>query len=137
MKITIAHIRDVPEAAGELLKISEGKKVFAFYGALGSGKTTIIKAICRKLGAGDEGSSPSFTIVNEYRNTSGEAIYHIDFYRIGKQEEVFDFGLEEYLWSGAYCFMEWPEIVEDMLPPDTFRIRITVEKNGERILETA
>ncbi len=135
MNIIIAHTGDIPEAARQLLKISEPEKVFAFYGALGSGKTTIIKAICRELGVSDEGSSPSFTIVNEYRNAAGEAIYHIDFYRIGKQEEVFDFGLEEYLYSGAYCFMEWPELVEDLLPPETFRIRITVGKNEERILE--
>jgi tRNA threonylcarbamoyladenosine biosynthesis protein TsaE len=79
-------------------------------------------------------SSPTFTLVNEYRTKSGESLYHIDFYRIRKTEEVFDFGIEEYLYSNSYCFMEWPELVEGLLPPGTVRIRITVNDDGSRVL---
>jgi tRNA threonylcarbamoyladenosine biosynthesis protein TsaE len=135
MKIIIKHKKDLPEAVKRLLKISGEKRLFAFYGPLGSGKTTIIKAICRELGAADPVSSPSFTIVNEYRTVSGEILYHIDFYRIRKLEEVFDFGIEEYFDSGSWCFMEWPELIEEILPPGTFKIRILVGKKEERILE--
>ncbi len=135
MKIIIKHKKYLPETVKLLMKISEPRRLFAFYGPVGSGKTTIIKAICNELGAIDEGSSPSFTIVNEYRNTLGECLYHIDFYRIKKQEEVFDFGIEEYLSSGSYCFMEWPEMIEDILPQDTYKIRISVGEKNERILE--
>ncbi len=101
---------------------------------MGAGKTTIIKAICEVLGATDIITSPTFTIVNEYKTLSGESIYHIDFYRIKKTEEVFDFGIEEYLESGSYCFMEWPELVEGILPPETVYVRITVDKSEHRIL---
>ena len=135
MKIIIKHKKDLPEAVKRLLTISGEKRLFAFYGPLGSGKTTIIKAICRELGAADPVSSPSFTIVNEYRTVSGEILYHIDFYRIRKLEEVFDFGIEEYFDSGSWCFMEWPELIEEILPPGTFKIRILVGKKEERILE--
>ena len=96
---------------------------------MGAGKTTIIKAICEVLGAVDIVSSPTFTLVNEYKTSKGESIYHIDFYRIKKHEEVFDFGIEEYLYSGSYCFMEWPELVEEILPPETVNVRITVDEN--------
>lgn len=118
-----------------LLQIAGSRRLFAFYGPMGSGKTTIIKAICKELGAIDPGSSPSFTIVNEYLTSAGESLYHLDFYRIRKQEEVYDFGFEEYLSSGSYCFMEWPEMVEEMLPPETYRIRISVGDKNERNLE--
>ena len=102
---------------------------------MGAGKTTIIKAICEVLGAKDVVTSPTFTIVNEYRTLLGESIYHIDFYRIKKTEEVFDFGIEEYLDSGSYCFMEWPGLVEGLLPPFTVNVSITVDDNEQRILK--
>lgn len=102
---------------------------------MGAGKTTIIKAVCSELGAVDIVSSPTFTLVNEYRTTSGESLYHIDFYRIKKKEEVFDFGIEEYLTGNSYCFMEWPELVEDILPEDMVRVRITVGEHEERELD--
>jgi tRNA threonylcarbamoyladenosine biosynthesis protein TsaE len=101
---------------------------------MGSGKTTIIKAICKVLGAVDIVSSPSFTLVNEYRTSIGKTLYHIDFYRIKKQEEVFDFGVEEYLSGDSYCFMEWPELVEEILPPGTVKVKITVYDDEQRIL---
>jgi tRNA threonylcarbamoyladenosine biosynthesis protein TsaE len=121
-------------AARKLLKSSGGKKIFAFYGSMGAGKTTIIKSVCEVLGAVDIISSPTFTLVNEYRTSSGESIYHIDFYRIKKLEEVFDFGVEEYLSGNSYCFMEWPDMVEEILPVETVRVRITVDSDEHRIL---
>jgi tRNA threonylcarbamoyladenosine biosynthesis protein TsaE len=121
-------------AAKKFLKHYGENRIFAFYGSMGSGKTTIIKAICKVLGAVDIVSSPSFTLVNEYRTSIGKTLYHIDFYRIKKQEEVFDFGVEEYLSGDSYCFMEWPELVEEILPPGTVKVKITVYDDEQRIL---
>ena len=135
MKIIIKHKKYLPSAVKKLLKLSGDSRLFAFYGPMGSGKTTIIKAICESLGAADLVSSPSFTIVNEYRTSGGESLYHIDFFRIRKADEVYDIGIEEYLTSGSYCFMEWPDLVEEMLPADVVKIRISVGKLEERILE--
>jgi len=136
MKIVIRTKRELPKAVRTLLNYTGGKKLIAFYGQMGAGKTTIIKAICESLGATDEATSPTFTLVNEYRIPGGDSLYHIDFYRIKKLDEVFDFGIEEYLSSGFYCFMEWPELIEDILPPETVRVRISVGHDEERILET-
>jgi tRNA threonylcarbamoyladenosine biosynthesis protein TsaE len=134
MEIIIRDKSCLHKSAIKFLRDTSGKKIFAFSGSMGAGKTTIIKAICEVLGAKDIVTSPTFTIVNEYRTLSGESIYHIDFYRIKKTEEVFDFGIEEYLQSGSYCFMEWPELVEGILPPETVNVRITVYENEQRIL---
>ena len=134
MEIIIKDKQHLHTAAKQLLKQSGNNKLFAFYGAMGSGKTTFIKAICESLGAVDIVSSPTFTLVNEYRTSDGESIFHIDFYRIKKQEEVFDFGIEEYLTGDSYCFMEWPEIIREILPPGTISISITVDENEQRIL---
>ena len=135
MKIVLRDISKIPEVVKLLLTLSKGKKLFAFYGPMGSGKTTIIKAICSELGAVSQTSSPSFTLVNEYLTKDGKTLYHIDFYRIKKQEEVFDFGIEEYFASGSYCFMEWPELIEEILPPETYKVRITVGDKEERYLD--
>ena len=134
MKILIKDKRHLNTAAKQLLEQSGENKIFAFYGSMGAGKTTIIKAICQTLGAVDIVSSPTFTLVNEYKTTSGESLYHIDFYRIRKQEEVYDFGIEEYLTGDSYCFMEWPELIEEILPEETIRVRISVDENEQRIL---
>ena len=137
VKIVIKTKRELRSSVKKLLDQTRGKKIYAFYGAMGAGKTTIIKALCEYLGATDLVSSPTFTLVNEYRTTSGESMYHIDFYRIKKHDEVFDFGIEEYLTGEKYCFMEWPELVEDILPEETVRVRISVEENEERILSVS
>jgi tRNA threonylcarbamoyladenosine biosynthesis protein TsaE len=137
MEIIVKHKKDLPSAVMRLLEHSGGSRIFAFYGSLGAGKTTIIKAICNLLGASDITSSPSFTLVNEYRTPDGDSLYHIDFYRIKNTEEAFDFGLEEYLYGGSYCFMEWPELIEELLPSGTVKIRINVGKYEERILEVS
>jgi tRNA threonylcarbamoyladenosine biosynthesis protein TsaE len=134
MKILIKDKRHLNSASKELLHKTGENKILAFYGAMGSGKTTIIKAICEILGAVDIATSPTFTLVNEYRTSAGESLFHFDFYRIRKIEEVFDFGIEEYFASGSYCLMEWPELVEDILPSGTVKIRITVTDDDQRIL---
>lgn len=134
MEIIIKDKKHLPAAAKKLLKYTGENKIFAFYGSMGAGKTTIIKAICEVLGATDIVTSPTFTLVNEYKTSGGDSIYHIDFYRIKKTEEVFDFGVEEYLTGTSYCFMEWPELVEEILPRGTVNVKITVDENEQRIL---
>lgn len=135
MRIIIKDKKHLPSAAKKILKATSGKKLLAFYGAMGAGKTTIIKAICKILEAEDIVSSPTFTLVNEYKTKSGGIIYHLDFYRIKKLEEVFDFGIEEYFSSPSYCLMEWPELIGEIIPPETARIKISVDENEQRILE--
>jgi tRNA threonylcarbamoyladenosine biosynthesis protein TsaE len=135
MKILIRHKRDLHAAGKKLLNYTGTSRIIAFYGAMGSGKTTIIKSLCEVLGAIDLVSSPTFTLVNEYRTAGNESLYHIDFYRIRKTEEVFDFGIEEYLTGENYCFLEWPELIESILPEQTIKVKITVGENEERILE--
>jgi tRNA threonylcarbamoyladenosine biosynthesis protein TsaE len=134
MDLIIKDKRHISAAARQLLKFSGDKKIFAFYGSMGAGKTTIIKAVCETLGVIDIVSSPTFTLVNEYRTSGGESLYHIDFYRIMKQEEVYDFGVEEYLTGDSYCFMEWPELIEELLPPETVIVRISVDNQEQRTL---
>lgn len=111
-------------------------KVFAFYGKMGAGKTTFIKAVCEELSVTDVITSPTFAIVNEYRSdTTGELIYHFDFYRIKKLEEVYDMGYEDYFYSGALCFLEWPELIEELLPSDAVKVTISETDNGDRMIE--
>ena len=135
MRILVKDKKYLPAAARKILEQTSGKKILAFYGSMGAGKTTLIKAICKLLGAGDIVTSPTFTMVNEYLTNKNETIYHIDFYRIKKAEEVFDFGIEEYFSSGSYCFMEWPELIGGILPPDTSKIRIKVNENDQRVID--
>ena len=135
MRILIKDKKHLPAAAKKILEYTSGQKLLAFYGSMGAGKTTIIKAICRILGAGDIVTSPTFTMKNEYKTKDDEIIYHIDFYRIKKAEEVFDFGIEEYFSSGSYCFMEWPELIGGILPAETVKIKITVGDKEQRILD--
>jgi len=137
MIIVIKDKKHLVEAAKKLIKYADERKIFAFYGAMGAGKTTIIKAICNVLGAVDIVSSPTFTLVNEYKTSGENSIYHMDFYRIRKQEEVFDFGVEEYLTGNSYCFMEWPELVEEILPNGIVKVRISVDDNEQRILSVS
>jgi tRNA threonylcarbamoyladenosine biosynthesis protein TsaE len=137
MEILIKDKRHLHSASKQLLEGNGKSRIFAFYGSMGAGKTTIIKAICETLGAIDVVSSPTFTLVNEYKTSSGESLFHIDFYRIKKQEEVYDFGIEEYLTGDSYCFMEWPELIEEILPEETIKVKITVDNNEQRILSVS
>ena len=134
MEILIKDRKHIHSAVRKLLDESDGRKIIVFYGAMGAGKTTIIKALCEALGATDIATSPTSTLVNEYKTGSGESLYHFDFYRIRKTEEVFDFGIEEYFDSGSYCFMEWRELIEDILPEVTLKILIEVTDDEQRIL---
>ncbi len=131
--ITIQSLEQIQEAARSFVKEMGDNTVFAFYGKMGAGKTTFIKAICKELGVSDAVTSPTFAIVNEYRSdTSGELVYHFDFYRIGKLEEVYDMGYEDYFYSGALCFIEWPELVEELLPGDAVSVTIEETAGGVR-----
>ncbi|MEA1885809.1 MAG: tRNA (adenosine(37)-N6)-threonylcarbamoyltransferase complex ATPase subunit type 1 TsaE [Bacteroidota bacterium] len=137
MQILIENTDQLPAAAEEFIRSTGGHNIFAFYGSLGAGKTNLIKAICYKLGSIDIVTSPSFTLVNEYKTWNGDVLYHFDFFRIKDQEEVFDFGFEEYLMSGKKCFMEWPEKVESLLPEDTVKVHIMVKPDLTRIVEVS
>ncbi|MCQ2069139.1 MAG: tRNA (adenosine(37)-N6)-threonylcarbamoyltransferase complex ATPase subunit type 1 TsaE [Bacteroidaceae bacterium] len=135
MTITIQDLDHIEEAAREFIKNMGDDTVFAFYGKMGAGKTTFIKALCKLLGVEDEVNSPTFAIINEYRSeTTAELIYHFDFYRIKKLEEVYDLGYEDYFYSGALCFIEWPELVEELLPLDAKKVTITENSDGSRTI---
>ncbi|MBR5084117.1 MAG: tRNA (adenosine(37)-N6)-threonylcarbamoyltransferase complex ATPase subunit type 1 TsaE [Prevotella sp.] len=136
MKIIIDNIESIGKAAKEFISQMGDHTIFAFYGKMGSGKTTFIKAICEELGVEDVITSPTFAIVNEYHTaTTDEVIYHFDFYRIKKTEEVYDMGYEEYFYSGDLCFIEWPELIEDLLPEDAVRVNIHEIEDGKREVE--
>ena len=135
MEINIQSLDRIHDAARQFVQAMGDNTVFAFYGKMGAGKTTFIKAVCEELGVSDVITSPTFAIVNEYRSDKGgELIYHFDFYRIKKLEEVYDMGYEDYFYSGALCFIEWPELVEELLPGQTIKVTIAEEENGVRKL---
>lgn len=136
MYIEIKHPDTISQAAHDFLAQSGNHTVFAFYGSMGAGKTTFIKSVCEALGVKETVASPTFAIINEYTMQNGRPIYHFDFYRINKLEEVFDFGYEDYFYSGELCFIEWPELVESILPEDVVRLSIEEQENGTRILKT-
>ena len=136
--IQIKHLDTIREAAREFVANMDDRTVFAFRGSMGAGKTTFIKAICEELGVEDVINSPTFAIINEYRSTTtGELIYHFDFYRINKLSEAEDIGTEDYFYSGALCFIEWPEKIEELLPGDVAEVTITEQPDGSRIVEIA
>ena len=127
MEIRINSLADINEAA---------KQFFAFYGKMGAGKTTFVKAICEEMGVEDVITSPTFAIVNEYTSQkTGDTIYHFDFYRIKKLEEVYDMGYEDYFYGGSICFLEWPELIEDLLPEDAVKVSIEETEDGGRIVK--
>ena len=135
MEIRIENLEKIREAAREFVANIGDSTVFAFYGKMGAGKTTFIKAVCEELGVEDVITSPTFAIVNEYRSdASGELIYHFDFYRVKKIEEVYDMGFEDYFYSGALCFIEWPELCEEVLPEDTVKVTIEESSDGTRVV---
>lgn len=131
MKIKIQNIDTIRESAREFIQNIGEQKVFAFYGKMGAGKTTFVKAICEELGVQDVITSPTFAIVNEYE-AHDQSIFHFDFYRIKRLEEVYDMGYEDYFYSGALCFIEWPELIEDLLPEDAVKVTITENTDGTR-----
>ena len=141
ISIRIQDIEHIREAAREFINQIGDRRVFAFYGKMGAGKTTFVKAICEELGVEDVITSPTFAIINEYSITSTPSplpstIYHFDFYRIKKLEEVYDMGYEDYFYSGALCFIEWPELIEEVLPDDAVRVHIEVQPDDSRLVFT-
>lgn len=135
MEIKIVNLEQIREAAKEFIANIGERTVFAFYGKMGAGKTTFVKAVCEELGVDDVITSPTFSIVNEYRSAdTGELIYHFDFYRVKKIDEVYDMGFEDYFYSGALCFIEWPELCEEVLPEGTVKVTIQEESDGSRTI---
>ena len=131
MEIKISDLDHIRETAREFIDNMGNRKVFAFYGKMGAGKTTFIKAVCEELGVEDVITSPTFAIINEYSGKDN-TIYHFDFYRIKKLEEVYDMGYEDYFYSGALCFIEWPELIEEVLPEDAVKVQIIEKEDGTR-----
>lgn len=132
-KITINGLENIKTAAQEFVEHIGYNKVFAFYGKMGAGKTTFIKAVCECLGVEDTVTSPTFAIVNEYQSTKVDyPIFHFDFYRIKKLEEVYDMGYEDYFYGGGVCFIEWPELIEELLPEDAVKVEIKENEDGTR-----
>lgn len=123
----------LPDIARSIIEKYPEKRIFAISGSMGAGKTTLIKAICRELDVNDMVGSPTFSLVNQYKLPNGDPVYHFDFYRLKSIEEAFDIGYEEYFYSGYYCFIEWPEKVENLLPDDSVRITIS-EGDGKRLI---
>ena len=143
MEIRIDSLENIRAAAREFIENMGESRVFAFYGKMGAGKTTFVKAICEELGVEDVITSPTFAIINEYTIdtphstflTPHSTIFHFDFYRIKKLEEVYDMGYEDYFYSGALCFIEWPELIEEILPDDAVRVSITEQADGSRLVQ--
>ncbi|MCM1312559.1 MAG: tRNA (adenosine(37)-N6)-threonylcarbamoyltransferase complex ATPase subunit type 1 TsaE [Bacteroides sp.] len=141
MIIKIDSIEEIADAAEKFVQLMGDNKVFAFYGKMGAGKTTFIKAVCEQLGVTDVINSPTFAIVNEYLDRKGESVFHFDFYRFQKADhaaalaEALDIGYEDYVYSGNVCFMEWPEIIEELLPDDVVKVSIEELADGTRQVE--
>ena len=134
MQIIIKSPETIRESAKAFVEAMGDSTIFAFYGSMGAGKTTFIKAICEEMGVEDVITSPTFAIVNEYQTRQGMPVFHFDFYRIRKIEEVYDMGFEDYCYSGALCFIEWPELCEEVLPDDTVKVSTNEEPDGSRTI---
>lgn len=132
-EIIIPSLEELPAVSRQLLDKAGPKKIFLFHAPMGAGKTTLIKTLCITLGVTDHVSSPTFSIVNEYKGESG-TVYHFDFYRIRNEQEAFDLGYEEYFYSGNYCFVEWPEKIPSLLPPDALHLSIQILSEERRVL---
>ena len=132
--IIVNGLEDYPEAAVRFTGFLDKGNIFAFYGKMGSGKTTFIKSICEEVGVEDSINSPTFAIVNEYEDKEKRTIYHFDFYRIKSVEEVYNMGYEEYIYSNAICFMEWPELIEELLPEECIKVYINENADGSRTI---
>lgn len=130
--IKIESLENYPSAAKEFIDKMGGNRIFAFYGKMGTGKTTFIKSICEAMGVRDIINSPTFAIVNEYEDAELNTIYHFDFYRIKSIAEVYNMGYEEYLYSNAYCFIEWPELIEELLPEESAKVYMEELADGSR-----
>lgn len=136
MTLTVQSTDQLSQAALSFLAATnQASGVFAFYGEMGAGKTTFIKAICEAMGIDDVINSPTFAIINEYAKPSGEPVYHFDFYRLKREQEAFDIGCDDYFSSGHTCFIEWPEKIGTILPDNSTRVELTVQPDGSRTIE--
>ena len=134
-RIVINSLEQIGEAAGQFMKETAGHSIIAFYAPMGAGKTTFTTALCHRLGVKEDAvSSPTFSIVNEYKTASGDSIYHFDFYRITRTEEAFDIGFYDYVDSGSLCLIEWPENIEEILPEETLKVSISVQPDESRVI---
>lgn len=133
MEFIAKNIADLDQICEKLIEQFH-HKVILFYGEMGNGKTTLIKQLCKKLGVTEPTSSPTFSIVNEYKTNDNKTIYHFDFYRIKDETEVLDFGYEEYLYSNNFCFIEWPEKIPNMIPNNTEKVYINIDEDGNRVI---
>ena len=131
----IGSLAELPDAAEEIIRSLGGRTIVAFRGEMGAGKTTLIREIAARLGSDDVVTSPTFAIINQYAAAEGRTLYHFDFYRIDRLEEAYDFGYEEYFYSGDLCLVEWPEKIEPLLPENTMNVRITALSEQERRIE--
>jgi tRNA threonylcarbamoyladenosine biosynthesis protein TsaE len=135
MTLTIDSPATIRVVARQFLQATNNAQgIFAFYGEMGAGKTTFIKAICEELGIQDVVNSPTFALINEYTKPDQDPVYHFDFYRLKKKEEAFDLGCEDYFNSGFTCFIEWPELIGDLLPADVVKVKISVKPSGQRLI---
>lgn len=127
-------LNEINDIAQQLIAAINNYHLIAFYGEMGMGKTTLIKAVCQQMQVEDNIQSPTFSIVNEYHSVNGEIIYHFDFYRMKNEEEALDFGVEEYFYSGNYCFMEWAEKIPNLLPENTVKVEISRQEDEKRLI---
>ena len=136
MEIKIQNLGSIHAAAQEFISQMGESRIFAFYGTRGAGKTTFVKALCEEMGVTDTVNSPTFAIVNEYDTPTGRPVYHFDFYRIKRLAEVYDMGYEDYFYGRGICFIEWPELIEELLPEETVCVTIEEQADGSRVITT-
>jgi tRNA threonylcarbamoyladenosine biosynthesis protein TsaE len=132
----IKSLSEINHIAARFLLAHPADRIFAFYGEMGAGKTTFIKALCEEMQVIDYVTSPTFALINEYKTKQDSSIFHFDFYRIKNISEAYDFGYEDYFYSGDYCFIEWPELIEPLLPPIAVKVTIREIENGRRVIES-
>lgn len=136
MHYKISSVDDLSQVAKDIVELTKKVKIVAFFGPMGAGKTTLIKKICHLFGVKDEVNSPTFALVNEYKDADSKPIYHFDFYRIKKLEEVFDIGYEDYFYSGHICLLEWPQMIENLMPDEFVKVEIALgEEETERLID--
>ena len=136
MDYRVSQLQELNDVAAELIRSFPQSRIFFFFGEMGAGKTTFIKALCGELGVADEVSSPTYSIVNEYQSESGK-VYHFDFYRLKSETEALDMGYEEYFYNGNYCLVEWPEKIENLWPTEYVKVDIIVSDGDERIISAS
>lgn len=131
VELRCTQLDDLDKIADELIRMHPAKRIFTLSGPMGSGKTTFIQALCRRLKVVDVVNSPTFSIVNEYLTIEGSSVFHFDLYRLRKAEELLDIGYEDYFFSGDYCFIEWPELAAELIPDESVHVDIKVEEPGQ------